>query len=224
MRKNLLITLLLCLFLATLPSFAEENLLIQNSGGGGMIEVLQIDMVELNSLLTQNGYNSFGSTMIIFGGGLLAQNDKNLRYSNFGASGSLSSTAENGQYANLSFTHGGFGLDKIFTLSDFIGFSLGGSASLGKYKLELIKDTATDIEDGISNSYQTVMTVPVFMIKPQVGASYSIKRYMDLEVKAGYYYSHILGNWKQGKNPLEGNQPLEQMHGFSLLVNLNFGF
>ncbi len=224
MKKILFVTIV-CLLLIALPVCAkEDNALINNSGGGGMVEVLQIDTTNLNSLLVENGYSALDSKMITFGGGLLAQTRDNIRYSNFGAFGSMSSTAENGQYACLSFSHGGVWVDKIFPFTKAAAVSLGGSGSVGKLKLELVRDKANDFGDGVENTYQTVMSVPVFMVKPQVGIYYSLKRYIDLEVKAGYYYSHTIGSWKMGKQSLSGEQSLQQMHGLSLLVNLNFGF
>ncbi|AZR72852.1 hypothetical protein BBF96_05280 [Anoxybacter fermentans] len=225
MKKIVLITFFF-LFLLILPTSAnelDENILLHYGGGGVMIEFFEVEMIELNTLLKKNGFAPLDSRLWTYGGGFFSQTQNNLRYSNFGAGGSVSSIADNGKYACLSIGHGGVWLEQIFPLTDTVAVSLGGSTSLGRLKLELVHDTVSNFEEGITSPNQTVLKAPFIMIKPQIGFYYSLKRYVDLEFKVGYYYSHLF-NWKLGTQVIPGEQPLEQMHGLSLLLNLNFGF
>lgn len=210
------------------PAFAEEmseNNLLQNGGGGIFCELFKLDVTELNSILENGGFGTFNDWMITYGGGLFSQTEQNFRYSNFFAKGRLITSGQDGKTARLSLTHGGVWLDQMVPLLPDLAVSAGGSLSLGGMKLELVHHQISSIDEGVLDPQETVMTVPSFMIKPEVGLHYSLKRYVDIELKLGYYYSHILGKWKQGGQRIEqGVQPLKQTNGPSVMVHFNFGF
>lgn len=210
------------------PIFAEEvaqSDLLRHSGGGAFVELIQLDVAELNSILENGGFGTFNDWMIMYGGGLFSQTEYDFRYSNFLTTGYQVSQGQDGKTAKLSLTHGGIWLDQMIPLVSNLGVSAGGALSIGGAKLELVHHQISSIDEGVKDPQETVMTVPFFMIKPEVSLHYSIKRYVDFELKLGYYYSHILGKWKQGGQTIEqGVQPLKQSHGPSVMVHFNFGF
>lgn len=222
MKKKIV---LLAILMTTLFAIAvqaennENNVLLRFTGGGGMVEVYFIDLSELNDKLIKNDFAALGNQLITYGGEFFSQNEKNFRYSIFGATGVLSSNL-NDKVASLSVGHGGIWLEKIFPLSDQVAFSGGLSASLGRYELELVHSKSADFFDPIQSLSKSAM----FILKPQFGIHYSVKRYFDLELKLGYGYSHTLGGWTMGGSALSGKAPFKQLQGFTLLLNMNFGF
>ncbi|MCG8639344.1 MAG: hypothetical protein MI862_06395 [Desulfobacterales bacterium] len=223
MKKIIVLFAILLIFAFTMSLHAEsydDNSLLRFTGGGGMVEVYFIDFSELNNKLIKNDFAPLGNQMITYGGEFFSQTNENLRYSFFGAGGFISASKANDKVATFSLSHGGIWLEKIFPLNDQVAFSGGLAASLGGYELELVHSKPKSFFDPIQSS----SVVAMFMLKPQIGVNYSIKRYFDLEVKLGYGYSHTLGGWIMGNSPLPGEAPLEQLHGFTFLLNMNFGF
>ena len=208
---------------AIAQDYYEENYVLHYSGGGSMVEYMELDTSQLNELLISENFEPLSDNIILYGLDFFSQTEDNLRYSFFGATGKNYSD-KNGKYVGLSLSNWGIWLEQVFSLTDIAAVSVGGSTSLGKMRLELTHDETGDFQKGISNPYQTLYEAPFFMIKPQVGVNLSLKRYMDLEIKTGYYYSHLLNDWSGGNDSITGHQPMEEMHGPSILFNLNFGF
>ncbi len=202
----------------------EENELLHQSGGGLTLEMLSLDLFQLNEMLKDNEFEPLDDKMFIYGGNLFSQTENNLRYANFGSGGSVTSTTVDGKTAALSLTQGGVWLEQILPLNPSLAISGIMATSLGSLKLNLIHDTVDSIEEGFVVPQETLMKATIFMIKPMIGINYSLKRYLDVEFKVGYHYSHTLGDWQQGGQKIPGEQILTQMHGMSLLLNVSFGF
>lgn len=225
--KRILILMMISFFLFTYAVSAaesEENYLLRYGGGGGMLEMLSFDNHELNQLLVKNGFAPLENKIITYGGNFFSQTNNNFRYSCFGSRGAISTDTVDEKAATLSLGHLGVWLEKVFPLAKDFSFNGGLAASFGGMDLHLIHQSPDDNEDGLLKPRQTFLQTSFLMAKPQIGLSYSLKRYLDLEVKVGYYYLQTIGGWHQGRERIPGDQMLTSLSGLSLLINLNFGF
>lgn len=205
--------------------FLEDAFILQSSGGGLSLGVVQLNTTELNTTLNKYGYPALGNVMVMYGGGLFSETEKHLRYTDFIYTGSMASTAQDGKYTKLSWSHGGLAAEQMFHIFKFLAVSVGGSGSYGSLKLQLINSKPDDFEDAIANPQQTVMSGKMFMVKPEVGVYVPVWSSVNLELKAGYYYSYMPGDWKLNHQSIKlDGGPMKQMHGASLMLNINLGF
>lgn len=233
MRKAILPLCLLVLFITfnvMPPQVFAKNLfegafILQTSGGGASIEPMQIDTTELNTTLAKYGYPTLGKLMWTYGGELFSETEQRVRYTDFYMTGSLSATAPDGKYTRLSWNQAGIGVDKMFHLMQYLALSVGGSVSYGGLKLQLTNAKPDDFDGAIGNPQQTILTASTVVVKPQIGIYVPIMQSVNIELKAGYYYSYMPGKWKLNqKSATITGGPFKEMHGMSLLCNINFGF
>ena len=208
---------------ANAAEFADNSLL-HYGGGGLMLEVLTFDQRQLNQILVENGFTPMKNRLSIYGGNFFSQTDNNFRYSFFGALGGVSTHTPGGKAAILSLSHLGVWLEQVIPLTKHFSLNGGLATSFGGMDLHLIHQSLDDYTEGFFRPQQTLINTLFLMAKPQLGLSYSLGRYFDLEVKVGYYYLQTLGGWRQGKEKVSGDQMLTSLSGVAYLLNLNFGF
>lgn len=202
----------------------NEDYLLHYGGGGLMLEILTFDNDQLNRVLTENGFAPLENKLYTYGGNFFSQTNNNFRYSCFGSRGGGSAYTPQGRAANLSLGHLGVWLEKVFYLSPHLSLSGGLATSFGGMDLHLIHQSLDDYTDGFLRPQQTFINTSFLMAKPQIGLSYSLRRYLDLEVKVGYYYLQTIGGWRQGREKIPGDQMLTALSGIAYLINFNFGF
>lgn len=216
-------------------------------GGGGWTPTwIQLDLNDINQLLTGLNFDSIGSTGLLFQGGGGHGNVGNgwflggqgLGYT---LSDNVGMWAHNGadstyvtRQMNLNMGMGGATLDKRFALSKKLIPSLGIMLGGGSYNLKITQTDGAynwatmnqDFESSANNAIE--ISRDYLVVQPRIGLLIRVLPWMSIRAEGGYVYGY---SWYKGWKATVGdntyavkNSPDTALQGATASVGLWFGY
>lgn len=188
--------------------------------GGPMPGWIMLDLSELSTVLTANGYAPFPAEgMFTMGGGGWGGFLQGWRFGGFGTGGETTSSLGD-KTAKLSLGFGGFfvgyGLYSSDAYDVMVGVLLGG----GGVELRLLDHRSESFETAITSPSNTVLQRGFFALQPQLSVALSILEWLSVRISGGYLLT-LGGSWEQDGKELVG--PPASFNAWVVQAMVSFG-
>ena len=190
--------------------------------GGPQVGLLQLDLTEMNEILTKEGFGELEADMILFGGGGQGGLKKGPRFGGYGAEGKVTKS-KGGQTATLTINYGGFLYEHGIWANKKTDIAVGALMGGGEAKLDLLYNTPKNFDEAVETAQTTNLSKKFVSINPQITIHQQISTIIGLDLSAGYLLTYDFGEtWKLGDISLDG--PLSNFQAPNVNLRLTFGF
>ncbi len=201
----------------------------QAGGGGNSVGYLFLKLDDLNTELTEAGFNEMPKGMFVWGGyGLGEIGDGKWSIGGMGGGGSAKSPAtagENPRSATLDMGYGGLLVQYNAWRSDKACLGLGAVLGAGTATLTTRQGAIDDFDELLGAGNSASLWRPYLMVQPQASITFPVSTFADVRIAGGYSFFYAPIGWLDGmnfKNAIDKG-PLKTMGIPFIEVGIAFG-
>ncbi len=166
-RRTLLLSACLLLFLGGLLVAETNEDAIGFGGGGPQPSLLFLDLGDLNQGLNAAGYPTLREVMFMMGGAGYGGLRDGIRFGGSGISGNIEASFD-GRSVTLGADYGGVLIEKGVSADRDLTFVLGTLIGGGSLDLRLVKDRPGSFEDAVLSPFVSSMSRDFFAMEPYI--------------------------------------------------------
>ncbi len=214
------------------PDMIEQGLAGLNirAGSGLTAGFLRMNISDLNDMLDDAGFPDLDRNIFIYGFGAVAGRVEGDRLGTVYRRGSVDSSSAD-KSSSLSISYGGLVYERGRKIEDRedADIALGVMGGIGSMELFIRAGEAGEFSDILTDTYEgeqntATLDKNFLALRPGINLHYSVRGPLALDLSAGYLLTHDLGRgWQLGDSSVD-TDPVSNLRGPELTLQLSYTF